>query len=106
MQNTIQNFTKQNFTVFKKSRNLSEHLKTLTSSNYPSVQYLLLKLRIRFLLTNVYKRMCDFLKFYLHFELFAKVKKRPGFCTLVFYTFFNNSRSKQNKSHTSFCRHY
>ena len=75
MQNTIQNFTKPNFTVFKKSRNLSEHLKTLTSSNYPSVQYLLLKLRIRFLLTNVYKRMCDFLKFYLHLELFAKIKK-------------------------------
>ena len=37
------------------------------------------------------------IKFYLDLELFAKIKKRPGFYTLVFYTFINNSRSKQNK---------
>ena len=33
--------------------------------------------------------------FYLDLELFAKIK-RPGFYTLIFYTFINNSRSKQN----------
>ena len=36
--------------------------------------------------------------FYLDLELFAKIKKRPGFYTLVFYTLINNSRSKQNKN--------
>ena len=37
-----------------------------------------------------------FFLFDLDLELFAKNKKRPGFCTLAFYTFINNSRSKQN----------
>ena len=48
------------------------------------------------------------IKFYLDLELFAKIKKRPGFYTLVFYTFIKNSISKQNKEkfHTPFCRHY
>ena len=40
--------------------------------------------------------MWDFL-FYLNLELFSKIKKKPGLYTLVFYTFINNSRSKQNK---------
>ena len=35
--------------------------------------------------------------FYLDLELFAKIKIRPGFYTVIFYTFINNSRSKQNK---------
>ena len=39
--------------------------------------------------------MWDF--FYLDLELLAKIKKRPDFYKLVFYTFINNSRSKQNK---------
>ena len=39
------NFEKQGF--------LSEKLKTLTSSHYHRVQYFLLRLRTRFLLTNV-----------------------------------------------------
>ena len=33
--------------------------------------------------------------FCLDLELFAKIKK-PGFYTLAFYIFINNSRSKQN----------
>ena len=44
MQNTIQKFG-QSSIVFEKPGILSENLKTLTSSNYPTVQYFLLKLR-------------------------------------------------------------
>ena len=57
MQNSIQKF-RQSSTVFEKPGILSENLKTLTSSNYPTVQYFLLKPCTRFLLTNVYKRLC------------------------------------------------
>ena len=57
MQNTTQKF-RQSSGVFEKPGILSENLKTLTSSNYPAVQYFLLKLHTRFLLTNVYKRVC------------------------------------------------
>ena len=74
MQNTIQNI-RQNPIVFEKPGILPENLKTLTSSNYPTVQYFLLKLRTRFLLTNVYKRVCGIFLFYLDLELFAKIKK-------------------------------
>ena len=56
MQNTIQKF-RQSYIVFEKPGILSENLKTLRSSNYPTVQYFLLKLRTRFLLTIVYKRV-------------------------------------------------
>ena len=74
MQNTIQKF-RQSSIVFKKPGVLSENLKSLTISNYPTVQYLLLKLRTRSLLTNVYKRMCGIFLFYLDLELFEKVKQ-------------------------------
>ena len=50
MQNDTQKF-RQSSTVFEKPGILSENLKTLTTSNYSTVQYLLLKLRPRFLLT-------------------------------------------------------
>ena len=56
MENPIQKL-KQN-SVFEKQGILSDNLKTLTSSNYPTVQYFLLKLRTHLLLTNVYKRVC------------------------------------------------
>ena len=52
MQNAIQKF-RQSSTVFEKPGNLSENLKILMSSNFPMVQYFLLKLRPRFLLTIV-----------------------------------------------------
>ena len=71
MQNTIQNI-RQSSIVFGI---LPENLKTLTSSNYPTVQYLLLKLRTRFLLTNVYKRVVGIFLFYLDLELLTKIKK-------------------------------
>ena len=78
MQNTIQKF-RQSSIVFEKPGILSENLKILKSSNYPTVQYFLLKLCIRFPLT------------FLDLELFAKIKKTSGFYSLVFYTFINNS---------------
>ena len=56
MQNPIQKF-RQSSIAFEKPGILSENLKNLTSSNYLRFQYLLLKLRTRFLLTNIYKRM-------------------------------------------------
>ena len=88
MQNTTQKF-RQSSIVFKKPGILSENLKTLTSSNYPTVQDFLLKLRTHFVLTDVYKRVCEIFLFYLDLELFAKIKK-----TLVsthsFFTLINN----------------
>ena len=74
MQNTIQKF-RQSSIVFKKPGILSENLKTLTNSDYLTVQYFLLKLRTRFLLINVYKRVCGiFLKFYLDLRYLQKSK--------------------------------
>ena len=49
----------QSSIVFEKPGILPENFETLTSSNYPTVQYFLLKLCTRFLLTNVYKRVCE-----------------------------------------------
>ena len=57
MQNTMQKYG-QNSIVFEKPGFLSENLKTLTSSNYPLVQYFLLIFRTRFLHTIVYKSVC------------------------------------------------
>ena len=75
---------------FEKPGILPENLKTLTSSNYPTVQYFLLKLRTRFLLTNVYKRVCGIFLFYLDLEFFAKIKKdlvsTHSFFTLLLLT--------------------
>ena len=72
MQNTIQKF-RQSSIVSEKPGILSENLEILTSSNYPTVQYFLLKLRTGFLLTNAYKRVCGIFLFHLDFELFAKM---------------------------------
>ena len=96
MQNPKQKF-RQSSIVFEKPGILSENLKTLTRSNYPRVQYFLLKHRTNFLLTNVYKRLFGIFLFCLELELFAKIKK-TWFPHTRFFTFFiNNSRSKQNK---------
>ena len=75
---------------------MSEKLNTLTGSNYHRIQYFSLKLRKLFLLTNVNKRVIVIFLFCLDLKLFANIKK-PGFYTLAFYIFINNSRSKQNK---------
>ena len=71
MQNTLQKI-RQSSLVFENPGILSENLKILTSSNYPTIQYFLLKLCTRFLLTNVYKRVCGIL---LDLEIFGKIKK-------------------------------
>ena len=58
---------------------------------------ILLKLRTRFLLTNVCNRV--FRIFFILFRswVICKNQKRPVFYTLVFWIFIINSRSKQNK---------
>ena len=95
MRKPIQKF-RQRSIVFEKSGILSENLKTLTSSNYAAVQYFLLKLCTRFLLTNSTKGCGGFFLFCLDLQLFAKNKK-TGFYTLVLYIFISSSRSKQNR---------
>ena len=106
MQNTIQKF-RQSSIVFEKPGILSENLKTLTSSNYPTVGYFLLKLRTRFLLTIVYKRVCGIFLFYLDLELFAKIKKDLVSTYLVFkLLLITQDLKKIKKKHTLFCRHY
>ena len=102
MHNPIQKF-RQSSTVFEKPGFLFENLKALTSSNYPRVQYFLLKLRIRFLIFQcLLKGVLDFL-FCINLEIFAKIKKARFLETRFFYIFINNSRSKQkekNSEHT------
>ena len=103
MQNTIQKF-RQSSIVFEKPGILSENLKTLTSSSYPTVQYFLLKLHTRFLLTNVYKRVCGIL---LDLELLAKIKKDlVSTHSLVTLLLITQDLNKIKKSHASFCRHH
>ena len=85
MQSAIQKF-RQSFIVYEKPGILSENLKTLTSSNYPTVQYFLLKLRTRFLLTKS-TRVCGIFLFQLDLALFAKIKK-DLVSTHLFFTFY------------------
>ena len=74
MQNLIKEF-RQRPIVFEKPGILCENLKTWTTSNYPTLQYFLLKLCTRFLFTNVYKRVSGNFLFCLDLELFANIKK-------------------------------
>ena len=98
---------RQSSIVFDRPGILSDNFKTLTSSNYPTVQYLLLKLRTRFLLTNVDKRVHGSFVFYLDLELFAKIKKRTGFYKLIFtILLITQDLNKITKFHKPFCRHY
>ena len=96
MEDPIQKF-RQSSIVFEKPGNLSENLKTLTSSNYPAVQYFLLKLWTHFLLINVYKRVSGI--FLILFRSWVINKKVKNECieTRSFLIFASNSRSKQNK---------
>ena len=82
--------------AFEKPGFLFEKLKTLTSSNYHRVQYFLLKLLTRFLLTSVNKWLFRIFFIWFISLVICKNRKRPGFYTLVFYIFIDNSRSKQN----------
>ena len=95
MQDNIQKF-RQSSTVFEKPGILSEYLKTLTSSTYPIIQYFFCwNFAHVFYLPLSTKGCLGFILFYLDLELFAKIEKRSGFCTVAFY--INNSSSKQNK---------
>ena len=106
MQNVIHKF-RQSSIVFETPGILFENLKTLTSSNYPTVQYFLLKLRARFLLTIVCKCVCGIFLSYLDLELLTKIKKdlvfAHSFFTLLLIT---QDLNKRKKSHQPFCRHY
>ena len=94
MQNPIQKFT-QSSIVFEKPGILPENLKTLTSFNYPTVQYFLMKLSKRFLLPMPTKGCAELFLFCLDLELFAKIEK-TCFLHTCFFIFINNLRSKQN----------
>ena len=96
MQNAIQKF-RQSSIVFEKPGILFENLETLTRSNYPIIQYFWVKLHICFLFTNVYTRVCEIFLILFRSWVICKNEKRPSFYTLAFYTFINNSRSKQDK---------
>ena len=85
MQNPIQKF-RQSSIVFEKPGILFENLKTQASSNYPTVQYFLLKLCTRLLLTNVYKRVRRIFLVCLVIESFAKIKN-TWFLHTHFFTF-------------------
>ena len=74
MQNTIQKF-RQSSIIFEKPSILSENLKTLTGSNYPTVQYFLLKLCTRFRLTNAYKMVCGIFLILFRSWVICKNKK-------------------------------
>ena len=76
---------------------LSENLKTLTSSNYLTVQYFLLKLRTRFLLTIVLKMCVGFFIFYLDLEFFANIKKDLVSTHSLFALLLITQDLKQNK---------
>ena len=80
--------SRQSSIVFEKPGILSEHFKTLTCSNYATVQYFLLKCRTRFVLTNVYKRVCGiFFLLCLDLALLAKIKK-TWFLHTRFFNFY------------------
>ena len=94
MQNPISKL-RQGSIISEKPSFLSEKLKILTSSNYHTVYYFLLKFCARFLLTEVYKNSTIFL-FCLNLELLIKCKKRV--CrNQVVLIFVKNSRSEYNK---------
>ena len=95
MQNPIKK-SRQSSIVFMKPGILSESLKTLTSSSHPTVQYFLLKLCTRFLLTNVYKRVFGIFLFCLDLELFAKIKK-TWFLHSFFFTFLLTTQDLKKK---------
>ena len=79
MQNPIQKI-RQSSIVFEKLGILPENLKTLTSSNYPTVQYFLLKLRKRFY-SPMSTKGCAGSWSTLKFSIFQT--KKPGFLEII-----------------------
>ena len=74
MQITLQKF-RQSSLVFTKPGILSENLKTLTSSNYPTVQYFFAETSHTFSTYQCLQKSVRFFSFFLHLELFAKILK-------------------------------
>ena len=93
MQNSVQKFI-QSSIVYEKPGISSENLKTLTSSNYPTVQYFWWNFAHVLYLSMSTKECVGFFLFCLDLELFAKITE-DLVSTLVFYIFINNSRSKE-----------
>ena len=96
MQNTIQKF-RQGSIVFEKAGIYSENLKTLTSSNYPAVLNIFFWYFSHVSYLPMSTKGCVGFFFLFRSWVICKNYKRPGFYTLAFYIFINNSRSKQNK---------
>ena len=100
MENPKQKF-RQSSVVFGKPGILSENLKTLTSSNYTTVQYLFAKTSHTFPTYQCLQACLDF-------ELFAKIKKdlvsTHLYFTLLLITQDLNGIKK--KSRITFSRHY
>ena len=94
MRKPIQKF-RQSSIVFENPSFLPGKLKTLTSSNYHKVYYFLLKLRTRFLLTNVYERVFGTFLLCLDLQLLAKIKK-DLVSTRSFLTFLLITQDKKN----------
>ena len=88
---------RQSSVVSEKPSILPENLKTLMSSNYPTVQYFFAETLHTFSTYQcLQKGLWDFSILFRSWVI-CKHWKRPGVHTLVFYTFMNNSRSKQKK---------
>ena len=96
MQNPIQKFRRSS-TVFEKPGILSENLKTLTSSNYLTVQYFFAETLHRFSTYQcLQERVWDF-SYFVQILSYLQKLKRSGFYALFSYIFITSSRSKQNK---------
>ena len=91
MQNIIQKF-RQSSIVFEKPGILPENFKTILQFNIFCLNFA----HIFYLPMSTKECVGFFISF--RSRVICKDFKRPSFYTLVFYTFINNSRSKQNKN--------
>ena len=94
MQKPIQKF-RQNSIVFEKPGILPKNLKTLTSSNYPTVKYFFNETSHTFPTYQCLQKGVREFFYFVYVLSYSKKLKRPGFYTLIFYIFINNSRSKK-----------
>ena len=97
MQNLIEKF-RQSSIVFEKPGILLGNLKNLTNSNLPKVQYVLLKLCTRVLLTNVYKSVFGIFLFCLDLELFAKLKNLISIHPFFIFLLISQDVNKKTKN--------
>ena len=97
MQNLIEKF-RQSSIVFEKPGILLGNLKNLTNSNLPKVQYILLKLCTRVLLTNVYKSVFGIFLFCLDLELFAKLKNLLSTHPFFIFLLISQDLNKKTKN--------